>query len=138
MTMFLKQKKQSNKTKFSNTVGNFKIDRTDSEKLAKGDARILNDRKIKICKYDEIHRENLKTLNKDTRLPNKNEIIKIRVQKAYNAFTFILAIKEKHSYIDELYILTFNINEKTLLTIFEWLKNDNLGKFNLIVSESVK
>jgi len=129
---------QSNKNRFEKKGGSFKSNKTDSEILAKGKEKTLKENFVKIQKYKNLHYQNLADFKKDLRLPEKNEIIKIRVQKSYNAFTFILAIFENFGKIDELDILTFNINERTLLTIFDWIENGYLKKFGLCVSESVK
>ncbi len=136
--MFSSKGKQKKKSKFERSFGQFKPDYTDSEVLAKNKDNEINKTFIKINKYKELHYNKIENVKKDLNLPEKGEIIKIRVQRAYNAFTFILAIKEKYDIIDELDILTFNINEKTLLTIFDWIEKNELKKFSLCVSESVK
>ena len=132
------KKRQSKNIKFNLNNKNLKLNKIDSEILAKGKDSQLKERFIKIEKYKNIHYQNLIDFKKDCRLPEKDELIKIRVQKAYNAFTFILAIKEKFNIIDELSILTFNINERTLLTLFSWVETTELKSLELCISESVK
>jgi len=117
--------------------GNFLPDKRDSEVLAKNDKSILEKTHIKKCQYLNIHRQNLINFNNELTIPSPGEIIKIRTQKQHNAFTYILALKEKYKTIDSLTILTFNINEKTLYVLDDWLKNGTLKKLCLCVSESI-
>ena len=131
-------KKQSKTKGVKNHSGTLKPDKTDSEILAKGKEGAIKKAFVKSVKYENVHLENISNLDEDLSLPEKGECYKIRVQKRYNAFTFLLKIQQHHEVIDELTILTFNMNESALIILKKWIDTGIVKDLTLCISESVK
>lgn len=69
-------------------------------------------------------------------IPKKNSILSIRTQSQLNAFSIFLQFIEKYGSIDFLSIQTYTIDEKTIHTIDELIKQGKIKKMQFIMTET--
>lgn len=100
--------------------------------------QILDKALIKKNKYFSMHVQKISTLKDLTELPAKDEQFRLITQQHFNTFTFILYIIEKHGQINDLDVITFNINEGTILALLDLLDRKIILNLRIVISDSVK
>ena len=69
-------------------------------------------------------------------IPKKNSVLSIRTQSQLNAFSIFLQFIEEYGTIDFLQLQTYTIDEKTIYTILELLKEGKIKQIQIIMTET--
>jgi len=119
-------------------------DRRDSEELVQEaeesgeDVYALERSQRKLIKYLDFHYERIRNVEDLVDPPKLNEQYRLVTQKGFNTFTFILYLLKKFKHIDNLDIITFNMNEGTISALMHLLDKGSVGHLRCVISDSIK
>lgn len=85
----------------------------------------------------KIHNQKIKNIEEILAPPKPFEQYRIKAIKSFNAMTFILYIIKHFKTIENILITTYNMNEKTMRTLFYLFENGIIKNISIVISESI-
>lgn len=127
------------KSKLFRTTGAFKaksVTEKDIEREKKRAEKSFMDRTVVIREKHITEHNFYLSKVEEIGLPEPGETLRIRTQAEMNMFTFILHIIQEFGVIEELYITTYTMNQKTTSALFDFFDRGIIKKLHLAISES--
>jgi len=105
-------------------------------KKQKGPSMIENQKTI--IRYFETHTNKISYIDELLSNPEAGQQFRIITQNSFNSFTFILKLIRDFGFINDIFISTYNISQKTLFSLETLLIDGSIENLTLIVSESIQ
>ena len=94
---------------------------------------------LKLVKKHSIQQlKQISSLRDLTESPLPGQMIFLFTDKSFNAFSFVSYLLVEHAKIDELYLSTYSVSKKILLSFSQLLSTGKISKIELLVADSLK
>ena len=114
------------------------VSKIDSGEMSNLKAREKRKDKIKKMKFAKFHMRKAKHFLDIAGIPEENQQIRAITQGSFNMFSILLSIIESKGVLEEVYLTTFNMNEKIILALFELVEDNKILKLRIMISDSVR
>lgn len=100
--------------------------------------QLLDKPRAKLERLLEFHAMRVSAVSELIHLPKPGEQWRLVTQQHFNTFTFILDLVKRRGRIDELDIVTFNVNEPTIDALCGLFDQGRVKVLRMVISDSIK